>query len=150
MDNKLSVLFLCTGNSCRSQMAEALCRKLRGDRIEARSAGIETHGLNPRAVAVMAEAGIDISNAVSKTVDQLDVQHFDYVITLCGHARETCPFFPAETALVHRGFDDPPALEESEEAADDVLAPYRRVRDEIRDFIETLPEAFPEYRTLKT
>ncbi len=123
MTKKLTVLFLCTGNSCRSQMAEAFCRELRGDRIEARSAGIVAHGLNRRAVQVMAEAGVDISGAVSKTVDDLDVQEFDYVITLCGNARETCPFFPASTALVHRGFDDPPSLEDSPEAADDVPDP---------------------------
>lgn len=144
MEDRLKVLFLCTGNSCRSQMAEAFCRSLRGDLIQPYSAGVERHGLNPRAVEVMNEVGIDISDAVSKTVDELDEDLFDYVITICDSARETCPFFPALTAVVHRGFDDPPALEDSKEAADDVLAPYRRVRDEIREFIMTLPGSLPE------
>lgn len=139
------ILFLCTGNSCRSQMAEAFAGKLLGDGIEAASAGVESHGLNPRAVAVMAEIGIDISSARSKTVDELENTEFDYVVTICDNARETCPFFPAGTALVHRGFDDPPALESSKEAAEDVLAPYRRVRDEIRDYILTLPSSLPGF-----
>ncbi|MBN2588096.1 MAG: arsenate reductase ArsC [Candidatus Fermentibacteraceae bacterium] len=146
MDRKLKVLFLCTGNSCRSQMAEAFTRRLRGDLIEPFSAGIEKQGLNPRAVTVMAEIGLDISSGVSKTVDELEEKKFDYVITICDSAREACPFFPAGTALVHRGFDDPPALEGTEEAADDILSPYRRVRDEIREFVLTLPGSLPESR----
>jgi arsenate reductase len=140
---KLRILFLCTGNSCRSQMAEAFARHLRGDCIEPFSAGIEKHGLNPGAVTVMSEAGIDISSARSKTVDELAQETFDYVITICDSARETCPFFPAVKALVHRGFDDPPALEGTEEAAGDPLAPYRRVRDEIREYVLTLPDSLP-------
>ncbi len=146
MDRKLKVLFLCTGNSCRSQMAEAFTRRLRGDLIEPFSAGTEKQGLNPRAVTVMAEIGLDISSGVSKTVDELEEKKFDYVITICDSAREACPFFPAGTALVHRGFDDPPALEGTEEAADDILSPYRRVRDEIREFVLTLPGSLPESR----
>lgn len=146
MEDRLKVLFLCTGNSCRSQMAEAFCRSLRGDLIEPYSAGVERHGLNSRAVEVMKEAGIDISDARSKTVDDLDEDLFDYVITICDNARETCPFFPARTAVVHRGFDDPPSLEDTEEAAEDVLTPYRRVRDEIREFILTLPGSLPKAR----
>lgn len=137
------VLFLCTGNSCRSQMAEAFCRHLRGEFLISFSAGTESHGLNPRAVAVMAEVGIDISSARSKTVDELGEDSFDYVITVCDRAREACPFFPARTALVHVGFDDPPSLESSDEAALDILAPYRRVRDEIREYVLTLPESLP-------
>jgi arsenate reductase len=144
MDRKLKVLFLCTGNSCRSQMAEAFTRHLRGGLIEPFSAGTERHGLNPRAVIVMAEAGIDISSCISKTVDELEEKEFDYVITICDSAREACPFFPAVTALVHRGFDDPPALESTEEAAYDILSPYRRVRDEIREYVLTLPGSLPE------
>jgi len=97
-------------------MAEASARELHGDVIEPYSAGVERHGLDPRTVQVMSEAGIDISGNESKTVDQLGMIDFDYVITLCDNARETCPWFPASVALAHRGFDDPPALEGSPEA----------------------------------
>lgn len=137
------VLFLCTGNSCRSQMAEGWARALKGDVIEAYSAGITTHGLNPHAVAVMQEAGVDISSHRSKQVtDLLDVP-FDYVITVCGHAHETCPRFPgAATKVVHHGFDDPPYLASllPEDAVNERLDCYRRVRDEIRAYVEQLPE----------
>ena len=136
---KTTILFLCTGNSCRSQMAEGWARHLKGDVIEAYSAGIEKHGLNPLAVKVMAEAGVDISGQRSKTVDELPVQQFDYVVTLCGHANETCPYFPGRK--IHRGFDDPPQLAAGATTEEEVLNHYRRVRDEIRDFILTLPEA---------
>lgn len=140
MSEKITVLFLCTGNSCRSQMAEGLCRQLKGDRIEAASAGIENHGLNPRAVMVMAELGIDISNHQSKTVEGLEGREFDYVITVCDHAHETCPYFPAGTAVIHKGFDDPPRLAEHAATEEEALNHYRRVRNEISDFIMTLPE----------
>ncbi|WP_045221430.1 arsenate reductase ArsC [Desulfonatronum thioautotrophicum] len=139
--SKVKVLFLCTGNSCRSQMAEGWTRHLKGDVIEAFSAGIEKHGLNPHAVRVMAEAGVDISGFRSKTVDELPEQEFDYVITLCGHAQETCPFFPAKTKRLHVGFDDPPKLAQTAQSEEEALGHYRRVRDEIRDFVRTLPEA---------
>jgi len=141
MNEKIRVLFLCTGNSCRSQMAEGLCRHFRGDTIEPYSAGIETHGLNPSAVNVMGEIGIDITDHHSKTVDDLGDTEFDYVVTVCGHANETCPFFPARTRVVHHGFDDPPRLAASAASAAEALAHYRRVRNEIRDYILTLPEA---------
>ena len=136
---KLNVLFLCTGNSCRSQMAEGWTRALKGDVIEAYSAGIETHGLNPIAVKVMAEAGVDISRHVSKNVDTLLGVPFDYVVTVCGHANENCPFFPGSAKVVHVGFDDPPALARQIEGEESKLNCYRRVRDEIRAFVETLP-----------
>ncbi|AKJ63843.1 arsenate reductase ArsC [Kiritimatiella glycovorans] len=139
--NKLKVLFLCTGNSCRSQMAEGWTRTLKGDVIDARSAGIETHGLNPSAVRVMAEAGVDISGQRSKKVDDLDDPDFDYVITVCGHAHETCPVFPGGARVVHVGFDDPPKLAEQAADEEEALEPYRRVRDEIRRFVERLPAA---------
>jgi arsenate reductase len=135
------ILFLCTGNSCRSQMAEGLCRSLHGGAIDAHSAGIETHGLNPLAVRAMAEIGIDISQHVSKTVDDLPGMVFDYVITVCGHADETCPVFPANTRVVFRGFDDPPRLAAASTSDDEALPHYRRVRDEIRDFVATLAAA---------
>jgi arsenate reductase len=140
MGEKISLLFLCTGNSCRSQMAEGLCRHFHGDLIDVCSAGIETHGLNPLAVKVMAELGIDISGHHSKTVTELAGREFDYVVTVCGHASETCPYFPAKTKIVHRGFDDPPKLAAMAKNEEEALPHYRRVRDEIRDYILRLPE----------
>ncbi|HOQ88606.1 MAG TPA: arsenate reductase ArsC [Candidatus Hydrogenedentes bacterium] len=134
------MLFLCTGNSCRSQMAEGWARALLGDRVEVWSAGIEKHGLNPLAVRVMAEAGVDISRQWSKTVDELPDQPFDWVITVCGHAAEHCPVFPAATRKVHAGFEDPPKLAASATSPEEALRHYRRVRDEIRDFVRNMPE----------
>lgn len=134
------ILFLCTGNSCRSQMAEGWARHLKGDVIDAYSAGIETHGLNPNAVKVMAEAGVDISQQRSKLVDELKAIPFDYVITVCDHAHEACPLFPGKTKVVHHGFDDPPRLAREAKAAEEGLTHYRRVRDEIRAFVDTLPD----------
>ncbi len=138
---RTKILFLCTGNSCRSQMAEGWARALMGDRIEACSAGIETHGLNPRAVQVMAEAGVDISGQRSKTLADLPTQDFDYVVTVCDHAHESCPLFPGRTKIVHVGFDDPPRLAKNAQTEEEALGHYRRVRDEIKAFIETLPGA---------
>jgi arsenate reductase len=141
MGEKTKILFLCTGNSCRSQMAEGWARALKGDTIEAHSAGIEKHGLNPNAVKVMAEAGVDISAHRSKTVAELPTRDFDYVVTVCGHADENCPFFPGRVKVVHVGFDDPPKLAKNAATEEEALASYRRVRDEIRSFVETLPES---------
>ncbi len=138
---KLKVLFLCTGNSCRSQMAEGWARHLRGDVIEAYSAGIEKHGMNPNAIKVMAEAGVDISKHFSKTPDEIGAVHFDYVVTVCGHANENCPVFLGKAKVVHVGFEDPPKLTKHLPDGEAKLAVYRRVRDEIRKFVETLPEA---------
>ncbi len=137
---KIKVLFLCTGNSCRSQMAEGWAKTLKGDMLEAYSAGIEKHGLNPYAVKVMAEAGVDISDHKSKTLEELGDIDFDYVITVCGHANEHCPFFPARVRIIHKGFDDPPRLAKSLSNEEEKLAVYRRVRDEIRDFVLGIPE----------
>ncbi len=139
--DKLNLLFLCTGNSCRSQMAEGWTRHLKGDVIEAYSAGIETHGLNPHAVKVMAEVGVDISGQRSKHVGEVMHIPFDYVITVCGHAQEKCPVFPGRAVVVHHGFDDPPKLAANATTEEESLAHYRRVRDEIRAYVETLPEA---------
>lgn len=136
---KLSVLFLCTGNSCRSQMAEGWCRYLKGDVIEPFSAGIETHGLNPTAVRVMAEAGVDISAHKSQHVSEFEDIAFDYVVTVCGHANENCPMFPDKAKVIHAGFDDPPALAKHANTEQEAMDCYRRVRDEIRVFIEGLP-----------
>ena len=140
----VNILYLCTGNSCRSQIAEGWTRLLGGDRVEVQSAGIEAHGKNPRAIEVMQEAGIDISGQQSKTLEELGDIEFDYVVTVCGHAHATCPYFPAKTAVVHRGFDDPPALAKGAATEDEALSHYRRVRDEIREYILTLPGALPE------
>lgn len=138
---KLKLLFLCTGNSCRSQMAEGWALHLKNDTIEPYSAGIEKHGLNPNAVKVMAEAGVDISGHYSKTLDDLSDVEFDVVVTVCGHAHETCPVFPGQARVFHVGFDDPPRLAQGETDPEKALAHYRRVRDEIRVFVETLPQA---------
>lgn len=137
----LKILFLCTGNSCRSQMAEGWARRLKAEQIDAYSAGIETHGLNPNAVRVMAEVGVDISGHRSKLLDELSGVEFDYVITVCGNASESCPVFPGGTRVVHVGFDDPPRLAAGAATEEEILAPYRRVRDEIKAFVETLPES---------
>jgi arsenate reductase len=137
----VKILFLCTGNSCRSQMAEGWTRHLKGDVIEAYSAGIETHGLNPLAVKAMAEAGVDISGQRSKLASELGGVTFDCVVTVCGHANEHCPVFPGKTRVVHVGFDDPPRLAAGAETEEEALAHYRRVRDEIKAFVETLPES---------
>lgn len=120
-------------------MAEGWARTLKADTIECFSAGIEKHGLNPLAVTAMAEAGVDISSYASTTVDELPRRQFDWVITLCGHAYETCPYFPGK--VVHHGFDDPPRLAMQSKTDEEKLVFYRRVRDDIRDFITTLPEA---------
>jgi arsenate reductase len=138
---RISVLFLCRGNSCRSQMAEGFARALRGDRIEAFSAGSEAHGLNPMAVKVMAEEGIDISGQRSKTTDELEGRSFDYAVTVCGTKGETCPFYANVGASVHRGFPDPPKLAEDAADEEEALGLFRQVRDMIRDYVETLPES---------
>ena len=135
----LRILFLCTGNSCRSQMAEGWARQLKGQQIQAYSAGTELRPLDPDAVRVMAEAGVDISAQQPKHVDDLRGIDFDYVVTLCGHAQEHCPLFPGKTKVVHVGFDDPPRLAATATSLEERLAPYRRVRDEIRAFVEQLP-----------
>jgi arsenate reductase len=138
---KKKILFLCTGNSCRSQIAEGWARYLKSDVLEPYSAGMETHGLNPYAVQVMAEAGVDISGQRSKLVDDLGDVAFDYVITVCGHAHEACPVFSGSTRVMHAGFDDPPKMAEECDTEQEKINCYRRVRDKIKDFIQTLPEA---------
>ncbi len=146
---KLKVLFLCTGNSCRSQMAEGWTRHLRGDRIEPYSAGIETHGLDPNAVKAMAEVGVDISGQRSKHVDEVMDVPFDYVVTVCDDAHESCPLFPERAKVVHVGFDDPPRLARNSTSEQERLDHYRRVRDEIRGFIDRLPEALTANKTVQ-
>ncbi len=132
---KLQVLFLCTGNSCRSQMAEAWAQHLHGDRLTAHSAGTQPKGLDPLAITVMAEVGLDISGNQSKSLaDVMDID-FDYVVTVCGHAHETCPIFPGQVQVIHPGFDDPPQLAVDAKTPDEALGHYRRVRDELRTFV---------------
>lgn len=138
---KMTILFLCGGNSCRSQMAEGWARRLRPESIEPYSAGLEARGLDPRAVTVMAEAGVDISGQRSKTLEAVRDIPFDLVVTLCGYARERCPIFLGPARVAHRGFDDPPAAALWAETEDQIMAPYRRVRDQIRRFVEGLPES---------
>jgi len=125
-------------------MAEGWVKKLKSDDIEPYSAGIETHGLNSNAVKVMAEAGVDISNHRSKHVDEMKDLKFDYVVTVCGHANENCPVFPGKTKITHAGFDDPPRLAESAKTEEEALDCYRRVRDQIKDFVEKLPDILME------
>jgi arsenate reductase len=126
---KKRVLFLCTHNSCRSQIAEGLVNHYLGDRLQAFSAGTEATRVNPLAVRVMAELGINILHHYSKTIDEFDGQHFDHVITLCGDANEKCPLFFGGVQRAHMGFDDPSRLSGTEK---DVLPEFRRVRDELR------------------
>ena len=137
---KLEILFLCTGNSCRSQMAEGWARTLKGDLIEPYSAGVESHGLNPLAVKAMAEKGVDISSHRSKLVSDVAGVDFDYIVTVCDRARESCPVFPGSVRTIHVSFDDPPYLARDAETEEEALRHYRRVRDEIEAFIETLPD----------
>jgi arsenate reductase len=139
MNGKPVVLFLCTGNSCRSQMAEGWARQLRSDAIEACSAGVEPSRLNPDAVRVMAEVDVDISQQHAKHVDELAGRSIDFVVTVCDHAHETCPVFAGGAKVVHHSFDDPPHLAVGAETEEQRLAPYRRVRDEIRAYVESLP-----------
>ncbi|MBI5369338.1 MAG: ACR3 family arsenite efflux transporter [Planctomycetes bacterium] len=136
---KLKVLFLCTGNSCRSQMAEAWARARCADTLEVWSAGTQPQGIDPRAARVMAEAGVPLEGGRSKHVNELAGIRFDHVITLCGHAQEHCPFFPGPTRVRHVGFDDPPRLAAGAPDEESALGHYRRVRDELRAFVERLP-----------
>jgi arsenate reductase len=138
---KLRVLFLCTGNSCRSQMAEGWARHLKGELLDASSAGTHPKRLDPLAVQVMADVGIDIATQQPKSL--ADVQHlrFDYVVTVCDDAHEACPTFPGRARVVHCGFDDPPRLAAEAKSREEALGHYVRVRDEIKAFIEQLPEA---------
>jgi arsenate reductase len=138
---KLRILFLCTGNSCRSQMAEGWARHLKGEVIDAYSAGTHPKGLDPLAVQVMADVGIDLSTHQPKSLAAVQHLPFDYVVTVCSEAHETCPVFPGGARIVHRGFDDPPRLAADARSPQDALHHYERVRDEIKAFIEQLPEA---------
>lgn len=137
--NSKQVLFLCTANSCRSQMAEGLCNARWPGTIVARSAGTRPGILNPRAAAVLKEIGIDIFSNTCKRADNFKAEQFDAVITVCDSAKESCPIFPGARRLIHTPFDDPPQLTANASNDDEALPVYRRVRDEIRAFVETLP-----------
>ncbi len=144
-ERKLRVLFLCTGNSCRSQMAEGWARYLKAETLEAHSAGVAPQGLNPLAVRAMAEVDVDISGHTSKHIDALGEVPLDVVVTVCGRADERCPALPGKARRVHVGFDDPPHLAANAATEEEAMVHYRRVRDEIRAFIERLPEALVEH-----
>jgi arsenate reductase len=131
---------MCTGNACRSQMAEGWARQLQSKGIEPYSAGVIKLDLDPRAVQVMAEHGVDISSQYSKTVDELSVSDFDAVVTLCDLANESCPFFPGQVKRLHQSFDDPPGLSRALQTEAEALGVYRRVCDELRAFVLDLPQ----------
>jgi len=140
-EGKTKVLFLCTGNSCRSQIAEGWARELKGNVIDAYSAGIRPIGVSSRAIKVMAEEGVDISMHKSQHVDEFSGNDFDYVVTLCDNAAENCPVFSGKTRIVHKPFEDPYFASGSEEQ---IMATFRKVRDDIRMFIETMPESLKD------
>ena len=135
--SKKNIMFLCTGNSCRSQMAEGFARYYWGSEFDVYSAGTKKHGMNERAMKVMKEAGVDISSHYSKTVEELPKVTFDYVVTVCDSANENCPFFPGGK-IVHVGFADPPALTREMNDEEEILQVYRKVRDEIEGFIKNM------------
>ncbi len=145
----LKILFLCTKNSCRSQMAEGWARELKSDVIEAYSAGTSKDKVDLKAVHVMANAGVDIASQVSKTIEDIGEVEFDYVITVCSDADKNCPIFPGKTIKVHHGFDDPPKLAKTTKTKEEALSHYRRVRDEIKEFVMTLPESLPKVSELE-
>ncbi len=135
----LKILFLCTGNSCRSQMAEGWTNAIHKNKITAFSAGTNPHGVDPLAVEVMQEAGVDISGARAKHLNEFKDTKFDFVITVCDRVRESCPLYWGKAKKFHTGFDDPPFLAQSAKTKEEALTHYRRVRDEIKKFVEALP-----------
>lgn len=132
------ILVLCTGNSCRSQIAEGYLRHFAGERAEVYSAGVETHGVNPRAVSIMAEDGLDISAHTSNLVDEYADVDFDFVITVCDNARERCPYFPTRAEKLHHNFPDPAKAVGTEE---EVMAEFRRVRDMVKVYAKAFVES---------
>lgn len=137
MADKKRVLILCTGNSARSQMAEGLLRHDAGDRFTVESAGTKPSTIRPEAITVMKEIGIDITSHRSKHVDEFTGQHFDYVLTVCDNAKESCPVFFGKAARLHHSFTDPAAVEGSEEKR---LLEFRRVRDELQSYLRSFPQ----------
>ena len=141
VNEKTRILYLCTGNSCRSPMAEFFTNQLKGEEFFAASAGVKPHGVDPRAVKAMAEAGVDITPGRSKDVSEMLGQEWDRVVTLCGNAQENCPFFPGPVKRVHKGFDDPPYLAKDAANEKEAMSHYRRVRDEIKAMVRGLPQS---------
>ena len=141
MAEQTRILYLCTGNSCRSQMAEFFNNQLRGEEFFAASAGVEPGEVDPRAVKAMAEAEVDISSGRSKDISEMLGRKWDWVVTLCGNARENCPFFPGPVKRAHKGFDDPPSLARDAANEDEAMPHYRRVRDEIKEMVLGLPQS---------
>lgn len=139
--DKIRVLFVCTGNACRSQMAEGWAKHLKRDIIEAYSAGVWPVGVSLMAIQVMAEAGVDISSQTSDHVEDFLKIYFDYVITLCDNAKKKCPVFNGKTRLIHRAFEDPTFIFGN---TDTIMEAFRQTRDQIRAFVETLPESLPD------
>ncbi|MBU3741662.1 MAG: arsenate reductase ArsC [Candidatus Kapabacteria bacterium] len=137
----MNILFVCTGNSCRSQMAEGWARHLLSHQCVAYSAGITAKGLDPRAIEAMRRAGVDISRQRSQPIDQLPNIAFDIVVTVCDNARESCPVIPGVAVSIHRSFDDPPHLAQGM-TDDQAMIVYGRVRDQIRDFVQAMPAYF--------
>jgi len=142
-ESKTKLLFLCTGNSCRSQMAEGWLRHLRGDEFEVFSAGIEAHGLNPLALRAMQEVGVDISAQCSQLLEELPLEDLDYVLSVCGHADQHCPDLPRGVARVHLAFEDPPKLAADAANDEEAMPHYRRVRDEIKQQLKNIDQLLP-------
>ena len=132
-----NILVLCTGNSCRSQMAEGYLRYFGGDRVNIYSAGIETHGLNKMAVKIMHEDAIDISGHTSNHIDEYQKIHFDYILTVCDHAKENCPYFPSKAQRFHHNFSDPSKLKGN---AEDIHKAFENTRNEIKDYAKSFIE----------
>ncbi len=141
MSEKKNILFLCTGNSCRSQMAEGWTNALHGESFQAFSAGVKKSSVDPLAAEAMGEAGIDISGQYSKLIEELPEVKFDYVVTLCDHARESCPIIFSDAEKIHKGFDDPPYLARDAASQEEALEHYRRVRNEIQEFVMSFPQS---------
>ena len=139
LSNKKSILFICTGNSCRSQIAEAWVRNLKKGILEPFSAGVEKHGLDPLAIQVMRESGVDISQQMSKTINELKKKNFDYVVIICEEANKNCPIFPGKAKRIYHAFDDPPKIAKTLSSQEEIVMLYRRVRDEIKQFVIDMP-----------
>lgn len=134
------ILFICTGNSCRSQMAEGWVRHLKKDVLQPDSAGIEKRSLDPLAIQVMDEVGVDISRQTSKLINELKGKNFDYVVTICEDANRNCPVLPGKAKRIHHAFDDPPRIAKTQTSQEEIIRLYRRVRDEIKEFVSKMPE----------
>lgn len=134
------ILFICTGNSCRSQMAEGWTRHLKKDLLQPFSAGIEKHGLDPLAIKVMDEVGVDISKQKSKLITELKDKDFDYVVTICEDANRNCPIFSGKVKRIHHAFDNPPRIAKTLTSQEEIFSLYKRVRDEIKEFVSNMPD----------